>query len=380
MLIACDSRSWGGLEREVIWLAATWHERGHQVTLCVPRGSRLALEAGHHGLAVLTHGYRAPLRMLDLWTLGRWILKHKPDLVHAHDSGSLRSLSIVLSLCGSPSLLYLTRHMGLKHTRRNVLNRLVYRKIRCVYAISSYVAQGIHDHLPVPSERVRILPPGIRHQHFATHPVSSREAKNRLALTPELPVVGMLGRITPMKGHPEFLMAMHILQKQGRSIQGVIAGGASSDRREQHFLREIKSLRQELGLAEVVHLTGESQDPRSAFAAMDIFVFPSYLESFGMTVVEAMTFGLPVIACAAGGVLDIIVDGQTGILIPPRDPVALATAITRLLDSPDLSKRLVQGAQSATEIWDIHRIAARYESDFYEDLRNSPGNNCSRPT
>ncbi|MHB1543701.1 MAG: glycosyltransferase family 4 protein [Gammaproteobacteria bacterium] len=369
ILVACDSHSWGGLEREVIWLAAAWHERGHRVTLYLPRGTRIESQARTHGLEVLTHSRQGLLRILDIVRLRGWIRSQKPDIVHAHDSQSLRLLSLTLSLSKTQSLLYLTRHMGLKHTRRGILNRLLYRRTQRIYAISSYVARGIRDHLPISDDRVRILPPGIRYQHFTIHSLSQQEARIQLGLAPDKTVIGMLGRITAMKGHREYLLAMHTLMKQDPSIQGLVAGGADSEPLEQSFLREIQTLKRQLGLEGTVHFTGESLDPRVAFAAMDIFVFPSHLESFGMTVVEAMTFGLPVIACAAGGIPDIIEDGENGLLIPPQDPETLARAITRLLNAPDLCKRLAQSAQSSTRVWDIHHIASRYETDFYHDLR-----------
>ncbi|EQD75450.1 glycosyl transferase, group 1 family protein [mine drainage metagenome] len=371
ILVTCDSHAWGGLEREVVWLSAAWHERNHRVTLYLSRGSRIESEAKTHGLEVLTHSHRGLLRMLDIVRLRGWIRSHRPDIVHAHESRSLRMLSITLPLAKSQSLLYLTRHMGLKHPRRDILSRMLYRRIKRIYAISSYVARGIREHLPISEEQVRILPPGIRHQHFATHPISQREARSQLGLAPDTPVIGMLGRITAMKGHREYLLAMHTLMKQGQSIQGLVAGAADPEPLEQDCLRDVYALRQQLGLDESVHFTGESLDPRLAFAAMDIFAFPSHLESFGMTAVEAMTFGLPVIACAAGGIPDIIEDGQTGILIPPHDPDALAQAITGLLAAPHLRRRIARSAQSSTHAWDIRHIASRYESDFYHDLRTA---------
>ena len=368
ILVACDSRSWGGLEREVVWLSAVWRAQGHRVTLYLPVGSRLEREARAHGLAVLPHAHRGFLRIRDLVRLAGWIRREQPDIIHVHDSPSLRLMSIMLWVAKSRGLLYLTRHMGLKHTRRGVLNRLFYHQIRRVYAISGYVARAIHEHLPVPRDRVRILPPGIQRRHFTIRPMSAEEAKSQLGLDPDRIVIGMLGRITRLKGHREYLLAMQALRTGHPSIQGLVAGAAGPERVEQRFFREIETLRRQLGLADTVRFTGESLDPRVHLAAMDMFVFPSHLESFGMTGIEAMTFGLPVIACAAGAIPEIIEDGKTGILIPPLDPEALAQAVSRLMAAPDLCRRLGGSAQASTERWDIQVIASQYTSDFYRDL------------
>ena len=368
ILMLCHSPSWGGLEREVGWLSQALAERGHLLTLGVLPDSPLARFAAEVGLATLC---AKPLRYpgLRLWALIRWIHRNHPDLVHVHTSEDLRLAWLALSFNSTRTPLYLTRHMGLKHRRGGYFNRRIYQRVRRLYAISSYVAQGLRQNVPMPPDRIQILPPGIWASRLAHPPCSPAEAREQLGIhtTANGPVIGMLGRITPMKGHLEFLESLYRIRTENPKIgfQVIIAGGAGADPREQRLLETIKAQVHDYGLSDRVHLIGEVDESTIALTAMDLFIFPSHLESFGMALVEAMACGLPVVACAAGGVVDIVEHDRTGLLVPVRDVPALAQAMLRLLQDENLCRRLGQNARTAADRWDIRHIAAAYEADFY---------------
>ncbi len=366
----CHSPSWGGLEREVGWLSQALAERGHALTLGVLPGSPLARFADKAGLATLSAELpRYP--GLRLWALIRWIRRNHPDLVHVHTSEDLRLAWLALSLDPTHPPLYLTRHMGLKHRRAGYFNRRIYQRIRRLYAISSYVAQGLYQNVPIPSDRIRILPPGTWTGRLVHPPCSPAEARKQLGIrTPtQGPVIGMLGRITPMKGHLEFLEALYQIRTRHPEIgfQVLIAGDAGADPREQRLLETIRARVHDYGLSDRVQLIGEVNESTVALIAMDLFAFPSHLESFGMALVEAMACGLPIVAYAAGGVMDIVEPDRTGLLVPVRNVPALAQAMLRLIQDETLCRRLGQNARAAADRWDIRQIAAAYEADFYGD-------------
>ncbi len=370
ILMLCHSPSWGGLEREVAWLSQALAGRGHSLTLGVLHDSPLARQANEAGLSTRPVESRR-LSGLRLWGLIRWIRRHHPDLIHVHTSEDLRLAGLALSLDSNGTPLYLTRHMGLKHRRGGYFNRLIYRKIRRLYAISSYVAEGVRQNIPISSDRIQILPPGIRVDRLAHPSCSPTEARERLDLcTPAgWPVIGMLGRITPMKGHLEFLEALHRIRTQTPEVgfQALIVGGAGADPREQRLLETIEAQVHDYGLTDRVRLIGEVDESTTALTAMDLFVFPSHLESFGMALVEAMACGLPTVAYAAGGVTDIVEHDRTGLLVPVRDVPALAEAMLMLIEDENRRRRLGQNARTAAVRWDIQHIAVAYETDFYSD-------------
>ncbi len=374
ILVLCHSPSWGGLEREVGWLAQALAARGHALTLGVRRESPLARYAARVGLETKTADPRS-LPGFALLRLTLWIRHERPDLVHVHTSGDLRLAWLALALSGTRTPLYLTRHMGLKHRRGGYFNRRIYRRIQRLYAISDYVAHGLDQNIPVALDRIRILPPGIQTERLAPPPGSPAVARAQLGVViPDgEPVIGLLGRITPMKGHLEFLEALYRIRTQTPEVgfQALVVGDAGVDRREQRLLQLLEDRIRDYGLADRIHLIGAVEESGTALAAMDLFVFPSHLESFGLALAEAMAAGLPVVACAAGGVTDIVEHERTGLLVPPRDVPALAQAILRLVRDGALRRRLGRNARTAAVRWDIRHIAARYETDFRKD-RGSP--------
>jgi len=130
----------------------------------------------------------------------------------------------------------------------------------------------------------------------------------------------------------------------------------------------LKERVQALGIEDRVTFTGELSDPRSAYAAFDVFVLPSgQPEPFGGVVMEAMAMGLPVVATAIGGSVDQVAEGETGFLVPPADPLAMADRIERLLRDPDLRGRMSQaGPRRIRECFSLDRMVSRLESLYTE--------------
>jgi glycosyltransferase involved in cell wall biosynthesis len=123
-----------------------------------------------------------------------------------------------------------------------------------------------------------------------------------------------------------------------------------------------------MGLAGEVHFLGSRQDVPDLLNAMDIFVLPSYSEGVSLALLEAMAAGLPVIATAVGGLPEVVTDGQTGLLIPPRDAVALAGALERLLAAPALAQHLGANARDyVREHYSLDRLG-REINEIYEEL------------
>jgi glycosyltransferase involved in cell wall biosynthesis len=159
------------------------------------------------------------------------------------------------------------------------------------------------------------------------------EVRRDLGLPPDATVIGLVGRLDHWgKGHKELFEALAQLQER-YPCQALIVGGG---RRE----GEVRDWAVSLGLAEVVHFLGPRRDVPDLLNAMDLFVLPSYSEGVSLALLEAMAVGLPVIASAVGGTPEVITDGVTGLLIPPRDPAALAGALARFLADPAGAKQM----------------------------------------
>jgi glycosyltransferase involved in cell wall biosynthesis len=186
---------------------------------------------------------------------------------------------------------------------------------------------------------------------------SPQEARVALNLPPDGLVIGTVSRLDPVKG---VAFLVHAFSKVDRAHLVVIGDGPER--------AALESLAGGLGVAGRVHWVGHRRNVPHLLPAFDLFVQPSLHEGLPNTILEAMAAGLPVVATAVGGTPEVVVDGVTGLLVPPRDPDALAQAIVRLLYTPDLRCRMGQaGRERVAQYFTVERMVEQTER-LYERL------------
>jgi glycosyltransferase involved in cell wall biosynthesis len=227
------------------------------------------------------------------------------------------------------------------------------------------VSRAIADQFP-PSPKIEVLNNGIDLSEFPPiTPQERQEARKTFGFSESDLVAGTVGRLKFFRKGQEFLIqAAAQLQTQGKPIKLLLAGGPAPGA-EDHYER-MRQLAGQLGLADRVVFTRELANPRPAYVAMDIFVLPSAQpEPFGGVVMEAMSLGLPVIGTHLGGTPDQIAEGETGFLVPPADPEALAAALLRLIENPPLRISLAQAARPRIQIhFPISETVRRIEESY----------------
>jgi glycosyltransferase involved in cell wall biosynthesis len=180
------------------------------------------------------------------------------------------------------------------------------------------------------------------------------------------PVVGVVGRLRPWKGQDRFLRAMASVAEQMPEAHFLIVGGEIFGI-ENDYEQELHQLAVELGLADRVIFTGQLADARPALAAMDVFVHPGDPEPFGLVNIEAMAMGKPVAAFGHGALPEIVVDGETGLLVPPGDEAALAAAVIDLLCTPDRRAGMgLAGRKRVEENFTMGRVTAEIDAILSE--------------
>lgn len=178
---------------------------------------------------------------------------------------------------------------------------------------------------------IEIIPPAVEHAFFA--PGDRRGARRAIGLPTDCPVVLFVGRIQPLKGPDVAIRSLAAMSRRDALL--VIVGGASGVAGDHEMSRAV-ALADELGVADRVLFV----DPKphhllsSYYRAADVVVVPSRSESFGLVALEAAACGIPVVATAVGGLLNVVHDGVTGHLISGRDPARFARALTQVLDDP----------------------------------------------
>jgi glycosyltransferase involved in cell wall biosynthesis len=174
-------------------------------------------------------------------------------------------------------------------------------------------------------KRVIVVPYGVDLTRFCPRPREER--------TPV--VIGAVSRLSPEKGFEHLLRAVAMLRDRGVDATLVLAGGGPSR-------AALERLASQLSITPRVRFLGDlaHEDVPAALQRMDIFAMPSTWEGFGVSAVEASAMQLPVVASNIHGIPDVVVDGETGLLVPPRDPAALANALERLAGNPELRRRM----------------------------------------
>lgn len=202
-----------------------------------------------------------------------------------------------------------------------------------------------------------VIPNGLDLAAFGERGLRPREAA-RAGLRVCGRVLGTIGRLTREKGHEVLIRA---LAKLPGDVQLVIAG-------EGEQYAALEALVGELSLSGRVRFVGYV-DSRLLLRAFDVYVQPSYYEGFGLSILEAMAAGLPVVACRVGGLTDVVVDGETGLLVPAGDPEALAAAIRRMLEDGRLAQRCGEAAQRRVrEMFSLDKMIFAYDALYHETL------------
>lgn len=360
----------GGITRYVLSLSTRLMRRGHRVIIASDRGSA---EEELNGVGV-TH-WPLPLhtsaelswKVFRSWRRLSDRLQREPvDLIHAH---TRVSQVIAHWLSRQHHIPYVTTWHGVFKRR---LGRLLWPCTGdLTIAISQLVRQHLLEDFRVAPDRVRYIPNGVDPDHYASVPEATavQAMRSQWGLSPQHPVIGGVGRMAAgrVKGFDLVLMAAHLLEPTMPTVEVLLAG----DGPRRPFLEDVA---ERLALRARVHFVGSVNDIRVPLALMDVFVFSSrWPEGFGLSLIEAMAAGKPVVAVRSGAVPDIVEHERSGLLVPPEDPAALAEAIARLLKDREFAVQLGLGAQARIrEHFSLERMTTDIEAVYRELVSNRP--------
>jgi glycosyltransferase involved in cell wall biosynthesis len=293
----------------------------------------------------------------------------RPAVFHAHlNSQASCKFGLVAAVLARVPAVVATQHFFLEsplsfsgYVQQRALGAAVGRYI----AVSGYVQQGLHETFRWPLSKIVVVPNGIDASRLRCEPDAALRAI--LSHDGTRPVVLTTARLVPAKGLVCLLEAVRTLPQ----VHVVIAGdGPQRD--------ELMTRARDLGLADRVDFLGQRDDVPQLLACSDIVASPSFNEGFPLAVLEAMAAEKPIVATRVGGTREAIVDGHSGLLIPPGDPAALAAAVGRLLNDPSLAARLARAARARVEESFSSTRMVEQVTDVYEELllRSSP---CAAP-
>jgi glycosyltransferase involved in cell wall biosynthesis len=338
ILQTCFSRSWGGLEIQALEMSRQLARRGHQVWLACCPGSRLQHVAAGEEIRTVAHDVSGYVHPRIAWALGRFIARQSIDIVHCQLSRDISTMVPAVRLSLKQVPLVLSKRVGSYVTKRDPLHRFTYSGVSRVLAISDVIHRNVIDTTPVPPERVITLHDSVDTKLFSPNRIDEKPLRREYNLDDNIVVVGFVGRFSPGKGHEELLAAADILRKQRANVRFLVVGEASYGERQYEL--KIRSQARSIGLEQTVLFTGFRKDIPEVMSSFDILAFPSHAESFGVVLIEAMAMELPVVSTNCDGVLDIVVNGETGFYVPPRNAPELAARLLQLIDSPETRRRM----------------------------------------
>lgn len=206
-----------------------------------------------------------------------------------------------------------------------------------------------------------VMPLGIELESLEREPPSAAEARASLRLPPSGPVVGIVGRLVPIKDHETFLLAAREIVRSRPETTFAIAGDGE-------MRPALERRARELGLGESVRFLGWVQDLPMLYAATNLVVLTSRNEGTPVSLIEASTAGKPVVATRVGGVPEVVQDGRTGFLVQAREPAAVARQVLRILETPELGASFGRvGRASTPERFSAARLAERTD-ELYREL------------
>lgn len=358
----------GGTEGQLLEIASRLSRDRFAVTVCALKGEDvIARELRERGIRVITLGGKGAWDLRVLARLVRLLRRERPDFIHAFLSLANLAACAASTVIRGPVLILSFRDVETwKRWPRVLVDRLTVRWAEAVTCSSQAIRRFAITAFGGDERKYHTIHNGIDVGRFAAFPPVPRE---ELGLRRDASVIGTVCRLEePKKGLSVLLRAMAELTGPSfnRNCQLLIVG-------EGPALPRLKALSAELGLAAHVVFAGMRRDIARVLPVLDVFVLPSLYEGFGIAIVEAMAAGRPVVATDVGGIPEIVVPGETGLLVSPGDPDALAAAIDDLLRQPEKARALaVRGQRRAREWFSIETVVQRHEA-LYDELWVSRG-------
>jgi L-malate glycosyltransferase len=354
------SLSPGGTERLVIELSKRLHAAHGMHVCCLDAPGAWAEELTARGISVTALGRRPGFSPAVGREIARIAAMHDATVLHCHQYSPFVYGTLVRFW--RPMEVVFTEHGRFSDAppslKRQIANRLLSRFPSRVFSVSN----DLRTHLTsegFPQQKVQVIHNGI-HMGTSVGPSARREARRRLGVEPQHVVIGSVARLDPVKDFPTMVRAFRDVHRVLAHARLVIIGDGPE--------RETVSVTiAEAGLTDSVILAGHREDVPSLLPALDIYANSSIFEGVSLTILEAMAAALPVVATRVGGTPEVVVDGETGRLVPARDVRAMAEALLTIATDPGTAARMAASGRHRVERhFSIERMVERYAAVYRE--------------
>ncbi len=346
----------GGQEKRVLAEAKGMKGRGHEVMIACRDDSRIKDEAVRYGIETNVFPFRRPYDIESILRLYVFIKKGEFDVVNTHSGIDSWIGGISAKLAGTP-LLVRTRHLNIP-LKRNPLNFIHYLP-------DIYITCGEDMRIKLvkncgfPEDRVMSIPTGVGEEFFRVK--RDKEKGIKYGIPEDSPVITNVGILRSVKGHEVTFQAVRLVIKAVPEARFLIVGDGPARKR-------LESMVDELGIRKYVIFTGYVSDIPEIYSFTDIAVLSSWSEGLPQSLLQAMAVGVPVVATRVGGVPEVVIHKETGILVEPGDYEGLASGVIRVMNEASLRECMVAKARELIKSrYTVTHMLDKIES-LYKDL------------
>ena len=359
----------GGTENHFMTLSRSLDPAGFdQRFACLRRWGPFVTELNERRIPLVEYRvatFRSVNALVQQARFARYVHQHAIQIVHTYSFyGNV--FAIPPARLAAPVVVASIRDRGpyltamQKRVQRHVC-RLADRVLVNAEAVKTWLVGDGYD----PSN-ITIIPNGIDVTRFA-QPVNRGEVRRSLGVPEDVPLVAVVSRLSRLKGIEDFLHAAAVVGARHQTARFIVVGEPSPIK-NRAYLDELSALANRLGLGNRVIFTGLRSDVPAVLSAVDVSVMPSLNEALSNVLLESMAAGAAVVATDVGGTAEAMTDGENGLLVLPGKPDTMAAAISRLIDDPELTRRLGQAARDTiTRRFSLEKMVTATER-LYQDL------------
>lgn len=348
MIVHIDcGKGWRGGQSQALYLTKGLKERGYDVSLICQSGSPLLERAREVGIEVFPLKMNFEFSPISVFKISKILKIKKAKILHSHDSHSA-TLGILASFLHPVPIKILARKVDFS-VKGNPFRKLKYDKlISAIIAVSNGVKEVLVKE-GIPESKIHTIYEGTNIERFKIEG-EKEEWKERLGFRRNRFLAGIVAHLAHHKGHIYLIEAAKILKEKGAELDILVIGdGELKD--------TLISKAKELGVDDVVKFLGFRKDIPELLKAIDLFILSSYLEGLCTSLLDAMAAKLPIVATRTGGIPEAIEDGVNGILVPPRNPSALADAILQFYkDRNKLREMGEKGYERAKKFFSVESM------------------------
>jgi glycosyltransferase involved in cell wall biosynthesis len=341
VLVVMISRAWGGLEQTALSDVRLLMQSGLRVSLLVRENSPI-----DHAVKMESPQIKlvyCPDHVRNYFDGGLWkqlrqlIDEDGVNLVHCHQTSILGA--VVPALLRRPHVaLVVSRHILNSHNKKDPLHALLYRRVDYMLVLSQTMRRNLANTFPLPEKKLRIVNLSIDLERFNPNVVDRRPMREQWGFPDDAFLVGLVGRLDPMKGQDLMVKAIAQARKTYPDIYGVMVGNETPGL-DGKYLRELQESIRQLHLSDAIVVQPARKEVPDVMAALDLFVMPSWSEAFGLVALEAMAMGVPCIL-GRGGSAEEMAAGSGAELVRPQDAYDLARKIILLRNSPGVREEM----------------------------------------